>query len=52
MDFFRDDRECLKPDIKNTIDKCNIKIEEEDDGFEKAELKWTDERFEDSILGQ
>ena len=50
MDFTEDDWECLEPDVENAVDERRIYVEDEDDGFSKAELEWANGGFKEDFL--
>ena len=51
MDFGKDDWEGLEPDIQNTVDQSDVKVQQENDRLCETELKRSNKSLEQNIHG-
>jgi hypothetical protein len=51
VNFGEDDWEGFEPDVKDTVNEGDVKVQEKDNGFKKTELERANKGFEKKILG-
>jgi hypothetical protein len=51
VDLSKDDWERFEPGVQDTVDKCNVEVEKENNRFKETELEWANETFKKDVLG-